>query len=1264
MIYRSFAVKTNQVFPRESPRLPGWDGSRVLALLVAATLSAHAQPYWKSWPIYVSPSGDFNDPANWAGGDVPMTNDTVNILSVGTGWLGGNVDIHYVPIAGVASLAEIDMSASINNTLNFFYQWPGADLTINHWLDLTEGVTFRHTNGTLTVDDLRVHDGAVYRMDLNSTPVLHFGTAFISENSRLELSSGLIQSVGNTLELQATGGNPAIVQTGGTLEVSQLFMNYEEAGSYTMTGGTLTLPGNVGVGKLRVGTSDYETASPVSTGTSTFSLGGTGLINGHLVEVMVGAYGRPGEMTQSGSSHADLDRLLVGLQSDGSYEISSGTLEIDTMLAVGGDGLGAAGTGTFNQTGGSVVVGGTGGVPGQLVVGGSGGSVPVSRYTFQGGTLQTDTLRVENGSLFEQFNNRSLAPDAVTVRGVYFFDSGSIATDAFDVNGGGSVVHRGDLTIADNGDPFDYEMLLLDGTHQFQQGSLTNHGDLAILSGGLFDQSGAIHHTLDGKLVVDATGSYRMNGIGFQAGSVETGGDSTFLLENGTVVTPTAMLHGGEFHFDGGNLDCPLVEVDQAMLLFNVDSTLDIDRLEFLPLAVNRLGLPAGRTVEVRGDVEIGALGGLDVNLGAALTAVDLEIGPGNGVDAQGWGDVDLSGELRVTGTGNKFEQREGQTTGASLRVDADAGYWHRGGTTLFPSTWLGPDAYLFGGGGTCSLGALELRENAAVEIGSGAVSAGFVHDQNASGGTPSLTLVGGGFTATGLDLGASEVITEGGSLQVTGGGVLRGMATFSHEAVAGFGSLGISGGAGWTSVPGSTLDVTGNLTVSTDGETLDLRGDLVDVGGVFSVRQVPGDAGVADLSGNADLLVGSDFEVGEFGAPGGTFWRQAGSSRMDVESTTRIGVSGLTGGPSDRVYLVDNSALYSGDLLVGEQGDGALEQYHTSSVILDHALRIGAIAGEGEYVLNGGSLSGTTMTIGEVNAGSRFLQSGGTAAFSGAVTVSGIFENDGGSFSAGTFTVAGDASVSGSISAPVDNQGILKIGAEGSAEHLAITGTFTNAPARRLGFDITGPPGASGNRDTLDVSGHAALAGRIDLKLPPALAVGVQLGDRWRVLTAGSRSGGFFAVVTDAPGLPANRRLYVEYGPTYVDVVVRPPTLSFETWIKDWGLDPADWDPEADPNFNGLPNILEFALGMNPAVSGPSPIQYLFDRDGWFAMTFPKPDYIPAGVGYDARFSVALDGGWSEADIVENSDATFTARIRREGLPPPNGFIQLLIEY
>lgn len=59
-----------------------------------------------------------------------------------------------------------------------------------------------------------------------------------------------------------------------------------------------------------------------------------------------------------------------------------------------------------------------------------------------------------------------------------------------------------------------------------------------------------------------------------------------------------------------------------------------------------------------------------------------------------------------------------------------------------------------------------------------------------------------------------------------------------------------------------------------------------------------------------------------------------------------------------------------------------------------------------------------------------------------------------------------------------------------------------------------------------------------------------------------------------------------------------------------------------------------------------------------------PKPPYLPTGVGYGARFSSTLNGEWTRAEVVENSDTTFTALVRGAGWSPDRGFIQLVIEY
>ncbi len=47
----------------------------------------------------------------------------------------------------------------------------------------------------------------------------------------------------------------------------------------------------------------------------------------------------------------------------------------------------------------------------------------------------------------------------------------------------------------------------------------------------------------------------------------------------------------------------------------------------------------------------------------------------------------------------------------------------------------------------------------------------------------------------------------------------------------------------------------------------------------------------------------------------------------------------------------------------------------------------------------------------------------------------------------------------------------------------------------------------------------------------------------------------------------------------------------TFSNWTSRYNLSGADVEPLADPNFNGNPNLLDYALGLDPTVGGPTGI-------------------------------------------------------------------------
>ena len=83
------------------------------------------------------------------------------------------------------------------------------------------------------------------------------------------------------------------------------------------------------------------------------------------------------------------------------------------------------------------------------------------------------------------------------------------------------------------------------------------------------------------------------------------------------------------------------------------------------------------------------------------------------------------------------------------------------------------------------------------------------------------------------------------------------------------------------------------------------------------------------------------------------------------------------------------------------------------------------------------------------------------------------------------------------------------------------------------------------------------------------------------------------------------------------------PDTSTYSGWAVDHGLYGADAEPTADPDGDGVPNLLEFAFGGNPKVNDPSvlPQKSLTTENGdsYLEITFTRPIGI-TGVTYTVQ--------------------------------------------
>ena len=536
-----------------------------------------------------------------------------------------------------------------------------------------------------------------------------------------------------------------------------------------------------------------------------------------------------------------------------------------------------------------------------------------------------------------------------------------------------------------------------------------------------------------------------------------------------------------------------------------------------------------------------------------------------------------------------------------------------------------------------------------------------------------------------------TQTLTSGAEIRGPGevklsGGVLEASApveAFVHVAggtaqgVGETGELRFKGGSQWTSgfiagrtrvLGGATLAVSGPpettrqmnslATLAIDGHLL-WQGSGPILGYESAVIEVA-PAGVLEMTGDGEV-----------------FTQFYGGSRLINHGDLRRTSSG--GDASIRYFACTNDGTI-------ETASGRL-LFQTTLNLADG----GVITGAGRTVC----ASGVTTLVGSTQvSGSTFELAGATLSsdpadngtltggtiewssgyVSGTVTLNGLATTAGSGFrrlntraelrNAGVFTLAGGGEINcyelstlrnlpgGTLHATgqvrltkfysnnsVINEGTMTIGT--SPGRMIIDSPFIQTASGRLAVGVAGPGTAAPDFDILQINASATIAGTLVANLEGGYNPAE--GTAFEVLKSSNRSGVFDQVIA-----PRFNVTYPTTGnpPVSLNNVVLVATagtaLDYATWAASHNLSGDDALPGADLDRDGSPNLVEYALNMDPEAPDVPPLTSSIESisgGDWLVLHYRRwEDRVDAGLIYQGETSIDL-AAWTQTGVIDEPD-------------------------
>ncbi|MBN8456910.1 MAG: hypothetical protein J0M04_03625 [Verrucomicrobia bacterium] len=436
------------------------------------------------------------------------------------------------------------------------------------------------------------------------------------------------------------------------------------------------------------------------------------------------------------------------------------------------------------------------------------------------------------------------------------------------------------------------------------------------------------------------------------------------------------------------------------------------------------------------------------------------------------------------------------------------------------------------------------------------------------------------------------------------------------------------------------TVDNTGGL-IATDGTgTVNLISSTIN-GGEISGKLVftnsklvcaaigEGSTGVAGTTivfeQSAAVVPGGTLLIGNNGTV--TFNKASGTGIITNDGLIRLSNPAATGGTAKLQYTGPLTLAGSGVLEFAPGSSNLLTPTnaadpltngpgHTIAALAGSTATLAAsLANQGTFITNA-----TTFNLG--TSGAQITNAGNFQIQSGTVNLTGSsFVNQ----ESGTLSGNGTLKLNG---ATFTNAGIVSPG--NSPGVLSITGDFHQSATGDLVVEINGS--SPGSFDVLAVSGTAWLAGDLVVKTGPGYVF--HANDSFRILTANAVTGQFSRVVF------AQGTARADYQSDGVTVTILSVATAYDMWTATAGLTGADAAASADPDHDGVPNILEFVLGgepnpLNPGSNSRALLPTATAINGDLVFSFRRKNRSEGLVAITFQWSSTLDFGATDQILI-----------------------------